>query len=261
MKKLTILLTLLLVAAISASAALPPLRIAVTNPTYNAGATLVVDVLTPAGAALTSPVSITQNSVPTTAGGVLTFVLDGTTGSELWGTTTNTYVKNNLIRITYNDVVLSIERMEVMYAKQGLLGTYVDPEEIVPAANGDVLTTSSGITQWTQSKNVIKSANMNWFFMPSVSFDTSTPITDATKNLYTQFTTQFGTPSIKCSGAPGGYGVLPTLPAATDIYYYITYYDPAVFANITIDASGVMEYDVLAGASACSFINIVFVVK
>lgn len=41
----------------------------------------------------------------------------------------------------------------------------------------------------------------------------------------------------------------------------ITEYDTAVFANVSINASGVMTYDVLAGATACSYINIVFVLK
>lgn len=98
----------------------------------------------------------------------------------------------------------------------------------------------------------------NWFYMPSISFDTSTTGTGRTKNLYTLYYNQFKTPAIKSSGAPSS---VPYMPAATDLYYYITDYDTNVFANVSITASGVMTYDVISNATACSYINIVFVLK
>jgi len=98
----------------------------------------------------------------------------------------------------------------------------------------------------------------NWFYMPSVSFDTSTNQTAATKNLYTLYKNQFLSPAVKSTGAPVS---VPYMPAATDLYYYITEYDTNVFSNISITASGEMTYDVIAGATDCSFINIIFVLK
>jgi hypothetical protein len=98
----------------------------------------------------------------------------------------------------------------------------------------------------------------NWFYMPSISFDTSSNGTGRTKNLYTLYYNQFKTPLVKSTGAPIS---VPYIPAATDLYYYITDYDTAVFANISISASGLMTYDVISSATSCSYINIVFALK
>jgi hypothetical protein len=98
----------------------------------------------------------------------------------------------------------------------------------------------------------------NWFYMPSISFDTSSTGTGRTKNLYTLYYNQFKTPLVKSTGAPAS---VPYIPAATDMYYYITDYDTNVFANISITASGIMTYDVIASATTCSYINIAFVLK
>jgi len=98
----------------------------------------------------------------------------------------------------------------------------------------------------------------NWFYMPSVSFDTSVTGTGFTKNLYSLYHGQFQTPAVKSTGAPNS---VPYIPAATDLYYYITEYDTNVFSNVTITASGLMTYDVIGGATDCSYINIVFVLK
>ncbi len=112
----------------------------------------------------------------------------------------------------------------------------------------------------------------NWFYMPSVSFDTSVNATGQTKNLYDLYLKQFtGQVAGKSTAGTSGSGSLirsdgapikiPYIPSANELYYYITDYDTAVFANISISASGVMTYDVIAGATDCSYINIVFVLK
>jgi hypothetical protein len=98
----------------------------------------------------------------------------------------------------------------------------------------------------------------NWFYMPSVSFDTSITATNQSKNLYSLYYNQFQTPLVKSTGAPAS---VPYIPAPADLYYYITDYDTNVFSNVSIDANGVMSYDVNATATDCSFINIVFVLK
>lgn len=98
----------------------------------------------------------------------------------------------------------------------------------------------------------------NWFYMPSVSFDTSVNGTGFSKNLYTLYYNQFKTPAVRSTGAPTA---IPYMPAATDLYYYVTDYDSNVFSNISITASGVMTYNVISNATACSYINIIFVLK
>ena len=54
---------------------------------------------------------------------------------------------------------------------------------------------------------------------------------------------------------------IPYLPNATDMYYYITYYDTTVFANVEITADGILEYDIIGPGTEASYMNIVFVVK
>ncbi len=96
------------------------------------------------------------------------------------------------------------------------------------------------------------------FYPPSIAVDASTNGVGYTENLYTQYIAQFGTPTVASAGAPAA---VPTY-AATDLYYYVTYADPAVFANMSIDASGVLTYDIVGQPSDYnSLINVVFVVK
>ena len=98
----------------------------------------------------------------------------------------------------------------------------------------------------------------NWFYMPSVSFDTSATGTGFKKDLYSLYYGQFSAPSVKSSGAPQA---VPFIPGRTDLYYYITNYDTSVFSNISINANGLMTYDVIGATSDCSYINIIFVLK
>lgn len=112
-------------------------------------------------------------------------------------------------------------------------------------------------TQWVR----LNYSYTNWFYMPSVSFATANDATGQTKDLYSLYKSQFdGTSStfVKSEGAPSA---VPYIPAANELFYYITSYDPNVFSNISITADGVMTYDVTAAATDCSYINIVFVLK
>ena len=103
---------------------------------------------------------------------------------------------------------------------------------------------------------------VSWFYMPSIAIDISTtPTATHTVNLYTEFVKQLNsTPGVEASaGAPTK--VLSTIPAATDLYYYVTAYDPTVFQNISITAAGLMTYEVIGAATDETFMNIVFVEK
>lgn len=103
-----------------------------------------------------------------------------------------------------------------------------------------------------------------WFYMPSIPFETSNSLTLQTKDLYQEYIKQFGgdpQSNTRFKGSEGAPSTIPHLPSATDLYYYVTDYDPAVFSNISINASGVMTYDVTAAATDQTFINIIFVLK
>ncbi|MGA9238750.1 hypothetical protein, partial [Robiginitalea sp.] len=96
------------------------------------------------------------------------------------------------------------------------------------------------------------------FYPPSIAIDASTNGTGFTVDLYAQYIAQFGSPAVASTGAPAA---VPTY-AASDLYYYVTLADPAVFDNMSIDANGVLTYDIIGQPSDYnSLINVVFVVR
>lgn len=101
----------------------------------------------------------------------------------------------------------------------------------------------------------------SWFYMPSIPIKTSESLSAQTLNLYDKYKVQFSGASGNFAKSPDAPSVIPYFPASTDLYYYITDYDPAVFSNVSIDNNGVMTYDVTAAATDYTFINIVFVLK
>ncbi|MET3537437.1 hypothetical protein [Chryseobacterium limigenitum] len=106
--------------------------------------------------------------------------------------------------------------------------------------------------------NVDMKPAIKFMYMPSISINTSATGTGFTRNLYGEYTAQFGTPSAQ---NPGSAGAPIPVFAATDLNYYVTYFDPAVFANVSITDAGTLNYDVIGSATSCSFINVVFVLK
>ncbi|MDF0708905.1 hypothetical protein, partial [Flagellimonas okinawensis] len=96
------------------------------------------------------------------------------------------------------------------------------------------------------------------FYPPSIAIDASSNGTGRTVDLYAQYVSQYGTPTVASAGAPLA---VPTY-GATELYYYVTYADPTVFANMSIDANGVLTYDIVGQpADYNALINVVFVVK
>ncbi|MUH37907.1 collagen-like protein, partial [Zobellia amurskyensis] len=96
------------------------------------------------------------------------------------------------------------------------------------------------------------------FYPPSIEVDASTNGTNRTINLYDQYIAQFGSPMVASASAPAA---IPTY-TNTELYYYVTFYDTTVFDNVSVNASGVMTYDVIGQPSSYnSLINVVFVVK
>lgn len=140
MKRYITLFVLLLIWAVTASAVIAPIRISVATNTPSTTGEVTIDVLSSSGGTL--GISITK-TVTSDESGILSFVLDV---ADLTGVT---YVKDNLVRVTFGGVVLCIERMEVIYAKQGLFGAMIEPDEISGGTLGQVLTTNaSNIPEW-----------------------------------------------------------------------------------------------------------------
>ncbi|SDM84525.1 hypothetical protein SAMN04488514_115129, partial [Kriegella aquimaris] len=96
------------------------------------------------------------------------------------------------------------------------------------------------------------------FYPPSIAVDASTVVNNVTIDLYQEYIDQFGSPTMASAGAPSA---IPTY-TKTELYYYVTYVDPAVLNIDSISADGVMQYDVVGTpADYNSLINVVFVVK
>ncbi|PIF00466.1 MAG: hypothetical protein CR994_05180, partial [Maribacter sp.] len=127
----------------------------------------------------------------------------------------------------------------------------VDGDGSVDATVQDVIEAITPITS--------KAARI--FYPPSIAIDASSIVTGATIDLYQQYLDQYGMTlpsSAKSSSAPA---VIPTYTRA-ELYYYVTYYDPAVFSGVTISDTGIMTYNIHASPMDYnSLINVVFVVK
>jgi hypothetical protein len=118
-------------------------------------------------------------------------------------------------------------------------------------------TNETNVEEIIQAIAPITSKAARVFYPPSIAIDASTNGSFSV-DLYTQYTAQFATPTAVSTGAPA---IVPSY-AATELYYYVTYADPAVFDNLAIDANGVLSYDIIGQpADYNSLINVVFVVK
>ena len=130
-----------------------------------------------------------------------------------------------------------------------------DGTETLVTAGNDISVTGDGSTA---TPYVVANTRPNIFYPPSIAVDASSTGTGRTINLHTQYTAQFGSPMVSSNLAPTA---IPTY-ANTELYYYVTYFDNTVFANVSVDEFGVMTYDVIATPTDYnSLINVVFVVK
>ncbi|SHJ31434.1 hypothetical protein SAMN04487911_1171, partial [Arenibacter nanhaiticus] len=130
-----------------------------------------------------------------------------------------------------------------------------DGTETIMTAGNDISVTGDGSSA---NPYVVNNVRPNIFYPPSIAVDASSTGTGRTINLHSQYIAQFGSPMVSSNLAPAA---IPTY-ANTDLYYYVTYYDNTVFANVSVDEFGVMTYDVIASPTDYnSLINVVFVVK
>lgn len=134
------------------------------------------------------------------------------------------------------------------------LATPIDVDE----SGSATITNETTVQEVIQAIAPITSKAARIFYPPSIAIDASTTGTGRTVDLYSEYIAQFGTPTASSAGAPA---TIPIYNRA-ELYYYVTFADTTVFNNISINANGVMTYDIIATpADYNSLINVVFVVK
>ena len=163
-------------------------------------------------------------------------------------------------------------------------GALVKPTTITAGATNTLAI--AGLTKGSSTDNMVVAdpttgvlkqvkATPRFFYMPAVVFDTATTGTALTRDLFTEYKNQFEGNALSIAHGNAGYsmpytgGLVGSTGAPADIatyasgelYYYVSYYDTAVFSNLSISADGKLTYTILAGASEVSYMNIVFVVK
>lgn len=143
---------------------------------------------------------------------------------------------------------------------------YVSPD----GAQADK-TFSQGIYVWDGAKwdKMIDGTAQRYFYMPSFTIKLEENNNPRTCDLYAEYKKQFtndsNNPLFVSSNASLTRIPSPEkqrLYAKGELDYAITYYDKNVIDNVSIDADGVMTYDVVSlNTSVNSFVNIVFIVK
>jgi len=124
----------------------------------------------------------------------------------------------------------------------------------------------------------LKAVMPKFFYMPSIIVPTHSSqftainasagesFTDGTRtgvlNLYERYKAQFGTTGTATQPSSPSAPALPVLPAS-ELHYYVTWYDTVVFQSVSLDAAGKMTYVVKSNADVTvgSFMNIIFAVK
>src|SRR5690606_26488584 len=189
---------------------------------------------------------------------------------------------NALFRITYTDENSSNTAVDIG-ATNGLsidgttgnvkLGGPITENTVIETDNSNTLAIT-GLKYSTESNDKIvvadastgvlkalKAAMPKFFYMPSVIIPTAPEQLSSGNgeiDLYAIYAEQFGSPKKSSPDAPP----LPVLPK-NELFYYITWFDEAVFDNVSVDENGVMMYHVKPDAdfTVGSFMNIVFAVK
>ncbi len=118
----------------------------------------------------------------------------------------------------------------------------------------------------------IRSGDKNQFYMPSIILPTDPSTlpnsnytysgTTFSINLYNLYKEQYELSSSATSQKSSGAPALKVFEA-NQLYYYITYFDNAVFSNVQISIAGVLTYQLISGytISEKTFMNILFCEK
>ena len=151
-----------------------------------------------------------------------------------------------------------------------IVGVKADLKGMVVYNNTATATIPLGLYLWDGEKWGLLEVvdGEKWFYMPSIVIETDEDGAKQ-KDLYALYKEQLNSAStnimngmgavVPSAGAPGQ--VLANIPAATDLYYYVTDFDKEVFSNVSITADGKMSYTVTGPATDKTFMNIVFVLK
>ncbi|MGB5172409.1 MAG: hypothetical protein WBN69_13330, partial [Eudoraea sp.] len=165
------------------------------------------------------------------------------------------------LELTDSDGTLSVALADLgtddQFDDEVSLRTPIDVNE------GGVLspTNETTVEEVIQAIAPITSKAARIFYPPSIAINASANGTGFTENLYQQYLDQYGMTLPSSASSAGAPSAIPTY-ASNELYYYVTYYDPAVFANVSISATGVMTYDIIGQpADYNSLINVVFVVR
>ena len=107
-------------------------------------------------------------------------------------------------------------------------------------------------------KELNTAKNTRWFYPPAVIIDASALVTSATLDLHADYVDQMATPAISSDGASG---FIPFYDQ-DELEFYITDFDDTILGNVTIDADGIMTYDIISiPFDNYTVINVVFVIK
>ncbi len=107
-------------------------------------------------------------------------------------------------------------------------------------------------------KELNTAKNTRWFYPPAVVIDASNIVTGASLDLHADYVDQMATPAISSDGSSG---FIPFYDQ-DELEFYITDFDNTILDNVTIDADGVMTYDIISiPFDNYTVINVVFVIK
>ncbi|WP_116769908.1 hypothetical protein [Maribacter litoralis] len=161
---------------------------------------------------------------------------------------------NEIQTITSTDGSVTVTQTDINYNLS--VPTANGAETIVEAAPDTDISVSG--TGTSADPYLIANTRPDIFYPPSIEVDVSTTGTGRTIDLHAEYLAQYGTPDVRSAGAPAA---IPTY-ANTELYYYVTYFDDTVFANVSVSATGIMTYDVIAAPTDYNtLINVVFVAQ
>jgi len=173
---------------------------------------------------------------------------------------------SSIVYVTAADIASPVNKMEKVTAPGFYFFKYVDGttagDRWLPLGSGDPV----------------------WFYLPSTKIDTEqtspTPGQNKTLNLFNAYKTEVNQSvalntdpnasnpdnlgyTVKSTGAPDISKALlwSSSLAANSFYYYVVGFDSRVFRNISIDANGLMTYQIVPNSvvDEATFINIVLV--
>jgi hypothetical protein len=125
---------------------------------------------------------------------------------------------------------------------------------------------------WQSMKGATTTAEKKWFYCPSAvlptlasdpgapygSYDTGTQTFSF--DTYKWYIDNMNLLNIPYASSTSRQDAMVSVYLSSNLVYLVTYYDSSVFSNVSISASGILTYKVIAGATptAKTYMNIVF---